>query len=64
MFVFHWFLLVFGTPGELWSLGEAGESKILGFPEPGGGWGIENPRFSLVFQGFGRRGGVGGKKKN
>ena len=32
MFVFHWFLLVFGTPGDLGSLGEAGESKIHGFP--------------------------------
>ena len=49
MFVFHWFLLVFGTPGDLGSLGEAGESKIIGFP-----W---------FFKVLGGGGEVGRKKK-
>ena len=31
MLVFQWVLLIFGTPGDLGSLGEAGESKIIGF---------------------------------
>ena len=57
--LFFNFLGARGSPGDLGSLGEAGESKMCdsgrwgGSGEPGGGWGIENRWFSLVFQAFG-----------